>query len=82
MSGLAVCMVDKEPRIRDAAKVFFHKYSEVRFVHYVSEVLPSFLAFGVVRRVTVTSSSVHRCSRVLPLVLGSPSRVLHTVHSL
>lgn len=29
MSGLAVCMVDEEPRIQDAAKVFFHKYSEV-----------------------------------------------------
>lgn len=30
MSGLAICVVDKEARIQDAAKVFFHKYSEVR----------------------------------------------------
>ena len=41
VSGLAVCMVDKEPRIRDAAKVFFHKYSEVcsfsRAVHRTRE---------------------------------------------
>lgn len=57
-----MCMVDKEPRIQDAAKVFFHKYSEVRFVHRVSGALPSFLAFGVVRRVMLTSSSGHRCS--------------------
>ncbi|CAN0300996.1 unnamed protein product, partial [Ectocarpus sp. 4 AP-2014] len=28
VSGLAVCMVDEEPRIQDAAKVFFNKYSE------------------------------------------------------
>ena len=32
VSGLAVCMVDEEPRIQDAAKVFFHKYSEVSLV--------------------------------------------------
>ncbi|CAN0032234.1 unnamed protein product, partial [Hapterophycus canaliculatus] len=32
VSGLAVCMVDDEPRIQDAAKVFFHKYSEVRLL--------------------------------------------------
>lgn len=57
-----MCMVDKEPRIRDAAKVFFHKYSEVRFVHRVSGTLSSLLAFSVVRRVTFTSSSGHRCS--------------------
>eukprot|EP00903_Cladosiphon_okamuranus_P005553 g5529.t1 len=39
VSGLAVCMVDEEPRIQDAAKVFFHKYSE-RGTNPVYNVLP------------------------------------------
>ncbi|CAM9483812.1 unnamed protein product [Scytosiphon promiscuus] len=39
VSGLAVCMVDDEPRIQDAAKVFFHKYSE-RGTNPIYNVLP------------------------------------------
>ncbi|CBN77248.1 conserved unknown protein [Ectocarpus siliculosus] len=39
VSALAVCMVDEEPRIQDAAKVFFNKYSE-RGTNPVYNVLP------------------------------------------
>ncbi|CAM9236529.1 unnamed protein product [Pylaiella littoralis] len=39
VSGLAVCIIDEEPRIQDAAKVFFHKYSE-RGNNPVYNVLP------------------------------------------